>query len=223
MLFSMRPIRAIASVSAVVAFLSFGSMASASAVSAGPDEVRVQMMIDGQLIDVSDRFQTGGTSSSAAESDTGPSDLLDWNQYFGCFSLNHRDDVYAEYGWWWDGKLQDVRLKCGESVWGYKHIRAQHESQWQDQLNRARTKGWNTGVGAWGSWDDLMNGAAGSVITWPDFVGGNAISKKTCAVAELYFVNSRTGAIVYSFLATAVWASDSDRLITAYPTPRADC
>lgn len=152
--------------------------------------------------------------------------LIGWDQWFGCFSLNHRDDVFSSYTHYWDGVGHDIRLKCGEgdasSGWGYKHIRAKHEIDWQSKLDTARQRGWNAAAQGVESWDDLMAGAIGEVTWWPDVKQVNAAAQTTCGVSELMFVNTRTGEIVYSFYARVGWANNNDRVITAFPqsTPR---
>ncbi|MGO4301951.1 hypothetical protein [Leifsonia sp. RAF41] len=149
--------------------------------------------------------------------------LIDWNQWFGCYSLNTENDVFADYMFWWDGYGHDVRLKCGNSSWGYKHIREDKEGGWQSKLDSARAAGWQASALGVESWDDLMSGATGAIILYPDYLRKDAINNKWCANNEFYLQDVKTGRELYSFRVEAAWASDSDRLITSFPTSRTYC
>ncbi|WP_146082853.1 MULTISPECIES: hypothetical protein [unclassified Rathayibacter] len=155
--------------------------------------------------------------------------LINFAQWIDCFSLNNEESVFAEYVHYWDGVGQDVRLKCGNNTFGYKHIRSGtngndgKESVWQNDLNYARQAGWNSQDQGIESWDDLMAAAVGSTVTWPEYRAVNPISQKTCGIAEFIFVDTRTGKIVWSFKNFAVWSNSNDRLLTSYPQGRTDC
>lgn len=75
--------------------------------------------------------------------------------------------------------LNAVNLKCGDSTYGYKHIRAEHESQWQDVLNTARARGWQSAQYGVESWDDLMSGVTAGVVADPGYGLTNAESLLT--------------------------------------------
>lgn len=117
----------------------------------------------------------------------------------------------------------DVNLKCGTNGWGYKHIADEHDTHWEGKWNQAVAAGWDPGVQGLQSWDDLMAVGAGVAITWPEYLRGNPLNNTTCAVSDVYFVNTDTGLPVYTFKARAAWANDSDRLITAFPQNGATC
>lgn len=194
-------------------------------------EVRIGVMIDGVLTPADPADIAAATAglpdrSSGQGGDATPQ-LIDWNQWFGCFSLNHEDDVFAQYVHWWDGESQDVRLKCGtggkDSGWGYKHIRGEHEQHWQDEFDAARAAGWDPRNDRMESWDDLMSFSAGQTIRYPEFRGGNTVNKTRCGVSEVIFYRVNSGEPVYSFRTRAVWASDSDRLITSFPQKKEIC
>ena len=194
------------------------------------DEGAVVMMtkIDGVLRPVDLELQESASldlkATPAMDPDSMSASLIDFTQWVSCFTLNNADDEFQLYTWFWNGTPKDIRLKCGTDGWGYKHIRNGHESGWQATLNSARAAGWNTGsIATSGSWDDLMSAAVSNAIAWGDFVGGNALNNTTCANSAVLFVNSATGAVVYEFNVTAVWANDSDRLITAYKTSSSVC
>lgn len=149
--------------------------------------------------------------------------LIDWNQWFSCFSLNNESDVISQYGYMHtDGTYQDVNLYCGThnsstgSGYGYKHIRAGHESDWSIVWGEATSLGWNSKSQGIESWDDLMNAAVVQATAWG--LGGNVRANNTrCIVADLIFVRTGTGEIAYETRTETVFATDSAKLITAFP------
>lgn len=153
--------------------------------------------------------------------------LIDWNQWFGCFSLNHEDDVFAQDVHWWDGASQDVRLKCGtggaKTGWGYKHIHGEHERNSQDKFDAARAAGWDPQNDKMESWNDLMAFSAGQAIRFPEFRCGNTVNNSRCGVTIIIFCGVNARVRVYSFRVRAAWASDSDRLITSFPQDKEVC
>lgn len=233
-----RAIRSTLAVAAMAALVTTGVAPAAAASteatdSSGAGVVQIGRMVAGEFVAITEEEIQSATATLPAPpsaSDSVTPKLIDWNQWYGCFTLNHSDDVFAEYNHYWDGIGQDVRLKCGEgtvdnpdSGWGYKHIRAKHETQWQSVLNAARQAGWVSESQGVESWDDLMAAAAGEAITWPEFKGGNSISQTSCGVTEVFFWNIQTGQPVYSFRARAGWSNTNDRLITAFPQPNVNC
>jgi hypothetical protein len=200
---------------------------------ASTDEVRIAVRIDDNIVTLDQAEIDAMIAGLPDEPTSSPTDtatddvmtpyLIDWNQWFGCFSLNNEDDVFAEYVHWWNGVGHDVRLKCGTSSWGYKHIRAEHESDWQNQFDAARAAGWDPANDGMESWDDLMAFGAGNAITWPEFKGGNSISQTSCGVTEIIFFRTSDGAPVYSFRTRAGWSDTNDRLITAFPQNSVVC
>lgn len=150
--------------------------------------------------------------------------LIDFSQWVSCFTLNNENDVFGYYWFPWDGKQNAVNLKCGNSKFGYKHIRERHEAQWQTVLDAARARGWNSAAFRVESWDDLMSGVTSAVVADPGPGLTNiSAANKWCTKAQfgLRVVNST--AILYSFGVETVWASDSDRLLTSFPSERAVC
>ncbi|MDA4893387.1 hypothetical protein PFZ55_41645 [Streptomyces sp. MS2A] len=150
--------------------------------------------------------------------------LIDFNQWVSCFSLNNEGEVFASYSHPYNGGRQDVRLKCGNSTWGYKHIRLNHEADWQEKYNTARDRGWNPELQGMNGWDDLMAEGAGNAIRFWTYAGPVSNNTK-CTVGELVFVewNGSTWTIVYEFRAVAAFATNSDKLISTYPTRHATC
>jgi hypothetical protein len=155
-----------------------------------------------------------------------------FDQWFRCFSLNQKDDSFSLYTFYDNGNFQDVRLKCGEqndatgTEWGYKHIRAGKEGSWQDKLNAARDKGWVPESQNVEGWDDLMNIGAGTSITYWNYASPIKGNNTRCTVSNLSFAridSNGSWQIVYDFNVVAVFAINSDRLITAYPTGSSVC
>ena len=150
--------------------------------------------------------------------------LIDWNQWFGCFSLNNETDVFAYYWFPWDGSLRNVNLKCGTKDYGYKHIREGHESQWQGTLDAARAKGWKPAFYGVESWDDLMSGVTAELVADP----GPGLQKvqasnKWCTKGDFGLWDTDRKTIVYSFGVEVAWVADSDRLLTSFPSSRKVC
>jgi hypothetical protein len=214
--------RATIAVFAAIALVGTTGM-SASADEVPPsDSLRLQIMVDGQLTDLPD-YNLDMVDPATLPVDEVSPQLIDFNQWVRCFTQNQADDVFAEYAHWWDGRGQDVRLKCGDSGYGYKHIRERHENDWQNVLNRAVAAGYEPSDQGIDSWDDLMAASAGEAITWPEYRWENATNQTTCVVAEIYLVNVDTGQILYSFQSRAAFSNTNDRLITAFPQSQRDC
>jgi hypothetical protein len=157
--------------------------------------------------------------------------LINFDQWFRCFSLNAKEDVFSEYAFYMNGNFQNVRLKCGDqpansSGWGYKHIRAGKEGLWQKQLDAAKSKGWQPTTQGVEGWDDLMNIGAGTAVTYWGYASPVKGNNTRCTISTVTFGEvSSNGSwkIVYSFKAAAVFSVVSDRLITAYPIDKSTC
>ncbi|WP_146082556.1 hypothetical protein [Rathayibacter sp. AY2B3] len=198
----------------------------------GSGTISMGRMVDRTLVPITEEEIASATRAlpdppSPTGSDGKRPLLLDWEKWFDCFTLNHADDVYAEYVHYWDGIGKDVRLKCGEGDadrgWGYKHISGKHMDQWQHKLDGARQAGWKSQSQGVFSWDDLMAAAAGEAVTWPEYKGGNFLNQTSCGVTQLYFWNTQTGDIVYTFKVRAGWSNTNDRLLTAFPYSGVSC
>lgn len=198
-----------------------------------PDRTAITafVKVDGELAEVDSTFSDSALDLTVT---TDPhvgaisSRLIAWDQWFGCFSLNHQDDSFALYTSWWDGEGKDVRLKCGtgdeNSGWGYKHIRAGKEADWQAKLDAARRAGWDSAAQGVESWDDLMSGATATAVMWPEYRRVSQVNNTTCGVTEILFAKKKNPSqVVYSFRVRAAWANDSDRLITSFPQSGTTC
>lgn len=206
--------------------LGAGAVAPAYAADDAPeDDVKMYFRVDGQVIPVDDAYLAEHTLNLEApaepEEGTVAPYLIDFNQWVDCFSLNNENGVFAEYRNIEDG--HDIRLKCGNDSWGYKHIRLGKEADWQAKLNGARAAGWVSETQGIESWDDLMASVAGISITWPDYDRENTLAQTKCGVSEAIFRSTETGEIVYSFYARAAWATNNDRLLTAFPQSGSTC
>ena len=210
------------------ALLSLLMVGGTPAMAAEPDSTDVKMYfkVNGEFVEASaDDFDLDLSEPVAPEPGTISPQLIDFNQWFSCFTLNNQDDVYRTYNYWYNGVNETVRLKCGTENWGYKHIRAGKEANWQARLDQARANGWNSQAQGVESWDDLMAGVTVHAITYAEYGGDYPQYNKRCGTNEVYFMNTSTGEIVYSFWVVASWATDSDRLITSYSpsTPAYTC
>ncbi|WP_130177106.1 hypothetical protein [Cryobacterium sp. SO1] len=220
--------KSIISGSIIAIVFSLGLTASpALAETQSEGEILIYIKVDGQLVALDQSFIDERTLDLHGATESSPGEVapssISWDQWFGCYSLNNEEDMFAEYVQYWDGAVHDVRLKCGNDTWGYKHIRAGKEALWQKTLNEARATGWISQSQGIESWDDLMAATAGVAITWPERTFENAISNKKCGLADAYFINSQTGEVQYVFQVMASWATDSDRLINSYPSTSASC
>ena len=210
--------------------MSVVGVTAASAATENASQVALFTKVNGKPVQLTDTevaahvLTLDAPASDSAEGPTVAPYLIDWNQWFGCFSLNNANDVSANYMFWYDGRGQDVRLKCGESgKWGYKHIREGKEADWQNKLDAARAAGWQASALGVESWDDLMSGVTAGLILYPDYLRKDTVNNKWCANNEFYLQDVNTGRELYSFRVEAAWASDSDRLITSLPTSRTYC
>lgn len=194
----------------------------------GADEVVLATMIDGVITPLSEEFQEAASLDLGAPPSTDPNvvtpNLIGFDVWADCYLGNNEELAFALYTRWWNGVGKDVRLKCGNQYWGYKHIQIGHQQDWQNKLDAARNAGWNVGtIATMGSWDDLMNAATASAVTYPDHWTSRPVNDTTCVFAFLYFYNVQTAEIVYEFNVRASYANNSDRLITSFPTSDTQC
>lgn len=201
--------------SALIALLTFSGAAAGAA--ENESDVRLYLKIDGKLVQAApELFDFPDLAEPATKSrDTSPY-LISFDQWVRCFTLNMEEDVYRSYTYYWNGGSQTARLKCGDGSWGYKHIRAGKESNWQSRLDLARANGWDSQSQGVESWDDLMAGVTAHAITYAQYGNDYPAQNKRCGTNEVYFMNTSTGEIVYSFWVVAAWATDKERVITSF-------
>lgn len=80
--------------------------------------IRLHVRIDGELVPLSSEFVDAYTddlpTASRAEAGQPNADLISFDQWIRCFTLNMFDDSYALYTHYSNGSFHDIRLKCGE-------------------------------------------------------------------------------------------------------------
>ncbi|GAB3305221.1 hypothetical protein [Pseudoclavibacter terrae] len=161
-------------------------------------------------------------NAPAPEGEMSPQ-LISFDQWFRCFSLNESSEVFSTYEFPKDGVGYPITLQCGNDVYGYKHIRAGKETQWQQKIDAGLAAGWNPDMQAVESWDDLMNMATASFVSDPgEGLKYSAVSQKYCTNGIMGFVNAQFEP-VYQFRVTVSWSENNARIITSYPDPRTYC
>ena len=100
-----------------------------------------------------------------------------------------------------------IKLKCGTSASGYKHIKEGHGNQWQQQINK---------VGGVGSWDDLMGFATQEILRSPKMIR-SAGNNKLCYTAPIEIANSKRTKKV-KLNPTVIISMNNKLVITSYPT-----
>ncbi|MGF3053729.1 hypothetical protein ACQUSY_07170 [Microbacterium sp. YY-03] len=143
--------------------------------------------------------------------------LLDFGQWVSCIQIGNENDVFMNYQFAKDGQIQDVRLKCGNDYYGYRHIKKKHETDWNKLMTAGEALGWVPESQGIESWDDLMAQSAGMVLFGWQNTGYNPGNSKRCAIAKVQWYRMDTFQVVLSKRIIVVFATDSDRLITAYP------
>lgn len=136
--------------------------------------------------------------------------LISFDQWAECYLFNNEGYILKHYNQPWNGVVNDITLRCGSASGGYKHIEAQHKSQWEDRLNAV------PGGASWGSWDDLMSVAIVSALDWSDWLEDRPGNKR-CAYGTVAWYDSE-GHITYIFQPTIVWSINNESIITAIPT-----
>ena len=150
--------------------------------------------------------------------------LIDFSQWAGCFVGNNSSLVFDNYSWMMTD-IQNITLRCGEgdasSGWGYKHIRAKHEADWQRQLDYLRTVA--PGFFANKSWDFVMTVGNDTAIYDPQY-WAQKNSNTRCAIGANYWLDTdgNTSAPVINITS---WSTDRNGkgVISSYPTARNAC
>jgi len=172
--------------------------------------------LDGGFVTIGSRTLTvdqfiAEAKGSAPDAPSAGGFLIDFPQWVRCFSINDTEMVIKEYTTWWNGQEDKKRLRCGDSGFGYKHIRERHEGDWQNKLNRITPTGLFPNV----SWDDLMSAAAVNALLVPDY-SQTVSGSKRCYVVRMGFHN-KNGTLIDAYNVRAVAATNSDRVITVLP------
>lgn len=98
-------------------------------------------------------------------------------------------------------------LACGSSAWGYRHIVANHLSQWQA---RATLAGEN--------WRDTADYGMEWALKDPDRIRYRSSNDTYCYSRLIYLVDERTGKVVGSYYPNVVVARVTKNVITAIPS-----
>lgn len=106
-----------------------------------------------------------------------------------------------------------ISLKCGTDGWGYKHIREEHKKDW--------TKVNADSVENWPFWDDLMWDATSRILKDPDFTLKKPNNKRCYTKSfKIYYATSKK---LVEFYPTVIVATDSNKIITSFPTKEHLC
>jgi hypothetical protein len=106
-----------------------------------------------------------------------------------------------------------VNLKCGDSVSGYVHIRANHQPQWQAQMG-----------GSTGLWDDYMVWASGQALAYP-VLGNTQPGNKRCYTTPIDVFKVVNGVNTYwkTINPSVVVSINNKIVITSIPSTTSTC
>jgi hypothetical protein len=99
-----------------------------------------------------------------------------------------------------------IILKCGNSSWGYRHIKSRHMSQFQ---TLAAAGGLN--------WSDLVHWAIHYNVQDPDHV---AVDQNTGCRDRVLFLHDRNGRLVWQQRFRLTYNAVDGRVITVHPDSR---
>lgn len=222
----MRKIRVGLAAAAAVALALVGSTTANADELSDADTGDIVMMyeVDGQLFPAEPVYpQTDSNGQASSSPDTVVPYLIDFPQWVSCFSLNNaQSNPYASYTVYNDGDQYDFNLRCGEhfgpnSGWGYKHIRAEHEKDWQKLYDSAKGTGWVPEEQGIEGWDDLMAAGTGMATSFWRYANLQKPNNKGCIIGNVAWYNTKTWKKVIETSVLVSFARDSDRLITSYP------
>lgn len=142
--------------------------------------------------------------------------LIGWNQWLDCYLNGNVELPIATYVWIWDGYRDDVKLKCGNDSYGYRHIDWKHSTDWKNKYNAAVAKGWIPQQQNVHSWDDLRSLAAAVTLSWPENYVEQA-GNKICVTSEVWMYRVSDMRVVDSFWVRAVFGKYTRNLITVFP------
>lgn len=113
-----------------------------------------------------------------------------------------------------------MTLNCGTSAYGWHHIQAAHQSQWQQRLDTANQG--TPGGGPAVAWDDLMALATRNVLKNPWWYTVE-YSGKRCFTQTIQIRRNSDNAVIFQGSPTVVVSMTNLRVITSYPTTNEDC
>lgn len=95
---------------------------------------------------------------------------------------------------------------CGSSKWGYRHIIANHLSEWQSRAAEASE-----------NWRDTADYGIQWALKDPDRVRYRSSNDTYCFSRQIDLVNNRTGQVVDHYFHTVVVARVTKNILTAWP------
>ena len=142
-------------------------------------------------------------------------DPIAWTACFGpTFNANFPLRAFT----WVPQATGTVYLQCGPhdtKTYGWHHIQANHQSQWQTRADTA------TGVPGGVAWDDFMADITSQILDWPSRYTVE-YSGKRCHTGYIQ-IWDLNGNLKYDFNPSIVVSMTNNRLITSYPTTNQDC
>lgn len=144
--------------------------------------------------------------------------LIDPIQHFQCFNLGMEDLKFAAFHFYNAGVLTTKELKCGTSGWGYRHIKANHETDWQNRLNQLQAV---TPYASGYSWDDMAANGIIAALQTRIYMRAMPAQNKECVVGQLTWVEM--GVEKFRMNLVVSYATDSTKIITAFPQSGTTC
>lgn len=174
--------------------------------------------IDETSIDrLDDSALQGGPSAEPTNPEITPY-LIDPIQYAQCFVLNMEELNFAAFHFYNAGVLTTKELKCGTAGWGYRHIKANHETDWQNKLNQLKAV---TTYANSLSWDDMATNGIMAALQARIYMNATPAQNKECVVGQLTWVEM--GVEKFRMTLVVSYATDSTRIITAFPQSALTC
>lgn len=135
--------------------------------------------------------------------------------YTACWVFNQEDFPVGTYTYYAPSTTMTIYMQCGYGVGGhgYKHIELEHRSQWENRIIQVD--------GNPNDWDVLMDWVNMTVLGWAmvDRPDGGA---KRCTSAPVLMYDA-DGNWVYTMNPTVIVATDTQRLITSFPSTTHQC
>ena len=98
-------------------------------------------------------------------------------------------------------------LACGSSAWGYRHIVANHLSQWEYRASEASE-----------NWRDTADYGIEWALKDADRIRYRSSNDTYCFSRQIDLVNDRTGQVVDHYFPNVVVARVTKNIITASPS-----
>ena len=158
------------------------------------------------------RSENGKLLASAARTAVGVSPALSPSNHLQCMVYGKSNHQIKKFSVKRNGSFSGkVKLLCGSSKAGYRHINSKHSKQWVDVVT------WD-GRGRASEWDSLMMQATAATLSHPDGIYSEKGSK-LCYGAKITSWRKKNGKVVkQKTWNTAVVVSKNNKtVVTAYP------